>query len=162
MDMDSDVVKGSESRKEESSKRVGNELESDVSKKQKINEHVEAEEDNDKEEEEMKKHTEIVFDEDEVVFDVTPLATKPPVIVEYKIVKVGIKGYYQLIRADGSTKRYLSMIQMLQNIDREDLETIWKLVKVNAACAQLQLLGNYNCWKVYADRDGIKSLSEKI
>ncbi|GJV39692.1 hypothetical protein Tco_1418132 [Tanacetum coccineum] len=31
--------------------------------------------------------------------------------------------------ADGSTKRYLSMIQMLQNIDREDLETIWKLVK---------------------------------
>ncbi|GJT84652.1 hypothetical protein Tco_1066369 [Tanacetum coccineum] len=38
-------------------------------------------------------------------------------------------GYYQLIRDDGSSKRYSSMIQMLQNIDREDLETLWKLVK---------------------------------
>ncbi|GJT49093.1 hypothetical protein Tco_0975250 [Tanacetum coccineum] len=28
-----------------------------------------------------------------------------------------------------SSKRYLSMIKMLQNIDREDLETLWKLVK---------------------------------
>ncbi|GJS61802.1 hypothetical protein Tco_0656586 [Tanacetum coccineum] len=38
-------------------------------------------------------------------------------------------GYYQLIRADGSSKRYSSMIRMLQDIDREDLETLWKLVK---------------------------------
>ncbi|GKA40779.1 hypothetical protein Tco_0733372 [Tanacetum coccineum] len=38
-------------------------------------------------------------------------------------------GYFQIIRADGSSKRYSSMIQMLQNIDREDLETLWKLVK---------------------------------
>ncbi|GJZ56725.1 hypothetical protein Tco_0612219 [Tanacetum coccineum] len=38
-------------------------------------------------------------------------------------------GSYQLIRDDGSSKRYSSMIQMLQNIDREDLETLWKLVK---------------------------------
>ncbi|GJR47425.1 hypothetical protein Tco_1315528 [Tanacetum coccineum] len=38
-------------------------------------------------------------------------------------------GYFQLIRADESLKRYSSMIQMLQNIDREDLETLWKLVK---------------------------------
>ncbi|GKC56294.1 hypothetical protein Tco_1083892 [Tanacetum coccineum] len=38
-------------------------------------------------------------------------------------------GYFQLITADGSSKRYSSMIRMLQNIDREDLETLWKLVK---------------------------------
>ncbi|GJT16404.1 putative ribonuclease H-like domain-containing protein [Tanacetum coccineum] len=38
-------------------------------------------------------------------------------------------GYFQIIRVDGSSKRYSSMIQMLQNIDREDLETLWKLVK---------------------------------
>ncbi|GJT36846.1 retrovirus-related pol polyprotein from transposon TNT 1-94 [Tanacetum coccineum] len=38
-------------------------------------------------------------------------------------------GYFQIIRADGSSKRYSSMIQMLQNINREDLETLWKLVK---------------------------------
>ncbi|GJU20886.1 hypothetical protein Tco_1154228 [Tanacetum coccineum] len=38
-------------------------------------------------------------------------------------------GYFQLIRANGSSKRYSSMIQMLQNIDRKDIETLWKLVK---------------------------------
>ncbi|GKB25717.1 hypothetical protein Tco_0865118 [Tanacetum coccineum] len=50
-------------------------------------------------------------------------------IVEYKLLKEGIMVHYQLIRADGSSKRYSSMIRMLQGIDREDLETLWKLVK---------------------------------
>ncbi|GJY25886.1 hypothetical protein Tco_0400612 [Tanacetum coccineum] len=45
VDMNSKVVKGSETRTEESSKRVGDELESDKSKKQKVDEHVEAEKD---------------------------------------------------------------------------------------------------------------------
>ncbi|GKA06660.1 hypothetical protein Tco_0685884 [Tanacetum coccineum] len=82
--MDSEVVKSSETRTEGSSKREGDELESDKSKKQKIDEHI---------------------------------------VKEEKF------GYFQLIRADGSLKRYLSMIKMLQNIEREDLETLWKLVK---------------------------------
>ncbi|GJX80674.1 putative ribonuclease H-like domain-containing protein [Tanacetum coccineum] len=91
VDMNSEVVKGSETRTEESSKRAGDELESDKSKKQKIDEHVEVEKD-DQEEAEMKRHIEIVKD-DEVAIDVIPLATKPP------------------------------------GIDREDLVTLWKLVK---------------------------------
>ncbi|GKD49398.1 hypothetical protein Tco_1278374, partial [Tanacetum coccineum] len=65
------------------------------------------------EEEEMKKHMEIVQDEEEIAIDAIPLATKPPMIVEYKIVKEGQKGFYHLIRADGSSKRYSSMIRML-------------------------------------------------
>ncbi|GJW60377.1 hypothetical protein Tco_0109712 [Tanacetum coccineum] len=65
------------------------ELEFDKSKKQKIEEHVKAEKDDDLEEEEMKKHMEIVQDEEEIVIDAIPLATKPPMIVEYKIVKEG-------------------------------------------------------------------------
>ncbi|GJS91410.1 hypothetical protein Tco_0774046 [Tanacetum coccineum] len=73
-------------------------------------------------------HIEIVQDE-EIAIDAIPLATKPPVIVEYKIVKEGKIGHFQLIRADGSSKRYSSMIKMLQGINREDLETLWKLVK---------------------------------
>ncbi|GKE62877.1 hypothetical protein Tco_1513244, partial [Tanacetum coccineum] len=60
------------------------ELEQEKAKKQKI----------DDDEAEMKKHMEIVFD-DEVAIDAIPLATKPPII----------------------------------NIDIEDLETLWKLVK---------------------------------
>ncbi|GJQ89572.1 hypothetical protein Tco_0000711 [Tanacetum coccineum] len=70
------------------SANVEDELGSDNSKKQKIDEYVEAEKDNDQEEAEMKKHIEIVKD-DEVSIDAIPLATKPPVIVKYKIVKEG-------------------------------------------------------------------------
>ncbi|GKE25753.1 hypothetical protein Tco_1441137 [Tanacetum coccineum] len=47
VDMDSEMVKGSETRTEESSKRAGDELESNKSKKQKVDEHVEAEKDDD-------------------------------------------------------------------------------------------------------------------
>ncbi|GJR46647.1 putative ribonuclease H-like domain-containing protein [Tanacetum coccineum] len=78
--MESEVVNGSKTRTEESSKRAGDELKYDMSKKK-------------------------------------------------KIVKEGKIGHFQLIRADGSSKRYSSMIKMLQGIDREDLETLWKLVK---------------------------------
>ncbi|GJS21598.1 hypothetical protein Tco_0450230 [Tanacetum coccineum] len=127
VDMNTELVKSSVTRTEGSSKRAGDELESDKSKKQKIDEHVEAEKD-DQEEAEMKRHIEIVKD-DEVAIDAIPLATKPLVIVEYKIDKDGRMGYFKLIRADGSSKRYSSMIKMLQDIDREDLETLWKLVK---------------------------------
>ncbi|GKF48347.1 hypothetical protein Tco_0141598, partial [Tanacetum coccineum] len=93
VDMNSEVVKGSETRTEEISKRARDELESDMSKKQKRDEHVEVEKDN-QEKAEMKRHIEIVKD-DEVAIDAIPLATNPLVI----------------------------------GIDREDLETLWKLVK---------------------------------
>ncbi|GJT79907.1 hypothetical protein Tco_1054249 [Tanacetum coccineum] len=63
-------------------------------------------------------HIEIVKD-DEVAIDDIPLSTKPLVIVEYQIDKDGRIGYFKLIRAGGSSKRYSSMIMMLQNIDRE-------------------------------------------
>ncbi|GJU53076.1 hypothetical protein Tco_1226790 [Tanacetum coccineum] len=102
--MDSQVVK-SKKGTEEISKGTKDELESDKSKKAKS------------------------IKDDEIAIDVIPLATKPPVIVEYKLLKEGIMVHYQLIRADGSSKRYSSMVRMLQDIDREDLQTLWKLVK---------------------------------
>nr|GEW30989.1 hypothetical protein [Tanacetum cinerariifolium] len=46
-----------------------------------------------------------------------------------KIVKEGKISTYHITRADGSTRRYTLMINLLKNIDREDLETLWKLVK---------------------------------
>ncbi|GJS03889.1 hypothetical protein Tco_0320397 [Tanacetum coccineum] len=86
-----------ETRAEESSsKRADTELEQEVAKKQKI--------DDDQDEAEMKKHMEIVPD-DEVSIDAIPLATKPPIIVDWKIIKEGKMGYFQIIRADGSSKR---------------------------------------------------------
>ncbi|GJR27518.1 hypothetical protein Tco_1103750 [Tanacetum coccineum] len=71
----------------------------------------------------------IVPDEEEVAIDAIYLATKPPSIVDLKIIKEGKIGYYQIIRADENSKRYPSMIQMLKSFDMEDLETLWKLVK---------------------------------
>ncbi|GJW87305.1 hypothetical protein Tco_0162645 [Tanacetum coccineum] len=77
VDMDAELVKGSKTKAEGSSKRAGEELKSDNFKKQRIDEHVEAKGDDDQEETEMKKHMEIVQD-DEVAIDAIPLATKPP------------------------------------------------------------------------------------
>ncbi|GKA09000.1 hypothetical protein Tco_0688331 [Tanacetum coccineum] len=84
-----------------SKKRTREELKFDNSKKQKIDENVEAEVDD---EAEMKKLMEIVPD-DEVAIDAIPLATKSPIIVDLKIIKKGKMGYFQIIRADGSSMR---------------------------------------------------------
>ncbi|GJR96844.1 hypothetical protein Tco_0269018 [Tanacetum coccineum] len=63
--------------------------------------------DDDQEEAEMKRHIEIVKD-DEVAIDAIPLATKPLVIVDYKIDKDGSIGYFKLIRDDGSSKDFIN------------------------------------------------------
>ncbi|GJX39732.1 hypothetical protein Tco_0253035 [Tanacetum coccineum] len=66
--------------------------------------------------------TELV--EEEVAIDAIPLATKPPSIVDYKIIKEVKISYFQIIRADGSSKRYSAFIHMLRSFDRKDLETL--------------------------------------
>ncbi|GKB84121.1 hypothetical protein Tco_0956393 [Tanacetum coccineum] len=111
-------------------KRARKDQQQESPKRQKMEDDKETDEHEEVEadEAELKKHLMIVKD-DERSIDAIPLATKPPVIVEYKLLKEGIMVHYQLIRADGSSKRYSSMIRMLQGIDREDLETLWKLVK---------------------------------
>nr|GEX18069.1 hypothetical protein [Tanacetum cinerariifolium] len=39
------------------------------------------------------------------------------------------KPYYKIIRADETHKLFLSFITLLKNFDRENLETLWKIVK---------------------------------
>ncbi|GKF63578.1 hypothetical protein Tco_0187026, partial [Tanacetum coccineum] len=95
------------------------------SKKQKVEEEKESEE---VDEVELKKLLVIKKDED-IAIDAIPFATKLPVIIDYKLYKEGRLVHYQLIRADGSSKRYSSMIRMLQGIDKEDLEALWRIVK---------------------------------
>ncbi|GJR29696.1 hypothetical protein Tco_1105928 [Tanacetum coccineum] len=141
-----DELKSDKSKKTESSeekakgrrkkilgkKRAGKEQQQESSKRQRIeddketDEHEEVEADD---EAELKKHLVIVKDDD-IAIDAIPLATKPLVIVEYKLLKDTINGTrIKLIRADGSSKRYSLMIRMPQDISREDLQTLWKLVK---------------------------------
>ncbi|GJT79128.1 hypothetical protein Tco_1045853 [Tanacetum coccineum] len=67
--------------------------------------------------------------DEDIAIDAIPLATKLPVIIDYKLHKEGMLVHYKLIKADGSSKRYSSMIRMLQGIDREDLEALWRIVK---------------------------------
>ncbi|GJT98474.1 putative ribonuclease H-like domain-containing protein [Tanacetum coccineum] len=98
------------------------------SKKQKVEEEKESEEVEEDDEVELKKLLVIKKDED-IAIHAIPLATKLPVIIDYKLHKEGIVVHYKLIRADGSSKRYSSMIRMLQGIDREDLEALWRIVK---------------------------------
>ncbi|GJS31564.1 hypothetical protein Tco_0492184 [Tanacetum coccineum] len=82
------VLKGSETKTKEVLKEQEKLLESENLKKQKLDENEEAEVDDDQEEADMKKHMEIVPD-DEVAIDAIPLATKPLIIVDWKIIKKG-------------------------------------------------------------------------
>ncbi|GJT04967.1 hypothetical protein Tco_0839429 [Tanacetum coccineum] len=79
-------AKGSETRVEGSSKRAGQELEQESSKKQKLEE--------DKETAELQRLIEVVPNKEEVANDDIPLETKPPSIVDYNIHKEGKKTYY--------------------------------------------------------------------
>ncbi|GJV39089.1 hypothetical protein Tco_1417529 [Tanacetum coccineum] len=114
VDFKTDLVEGS-------SKRAGEELEHENVKKQKV--------DDDKETAELKSLMEVMPDEEEVALDAIPLAVKSPSIVDWKIHQEEKKSYYQIIKADGSSKMYLVFSHMLKSFDKEDLETLYKLVK---------------------------------
>nr|GEZ35589.1 hypothetical protein [Tanacetum cinerariifolium] len=80
---------------EGSLKRTGDDPKQERSKKQKV--------EDDKESEELNKCLEIIPDDgDDVNIDATPLSSKSPIIVDYKMLKI---------------------------FDREDLEVLWRLVK---------------------------------
>ncbi|GKD92398.1 hypothetical protein Tco_1372235, partial [Tanacetum coccineum] len=81
-------------------KRAGKEQQKESSKKQKVEEEKESEEVKEDDEVEVKKLLVIKKDED-IVIDAIPLATKLPVIIDYKLYKEGI----------------------------EDLEALWRIVK---------------------------------
>nr|GEY11410.1 hypothetical protein [Tanacetum cinerariifolium] len=77
----------------------------------------------------LRKRLEIVQDEDDDVFvKATPLAQKVPV-VDYQIVVIDNKPKYKIIRADDTHQFYISFTTLLKNFDREDQETLWRIVK---------------------------------
>ncbi|GKD96365.1 hypothetical protein Tco_1380262, partial [Tanacetum coccineum] len=106
---------------EGSSKRAGEELEQESTKKQKVDE--------DKDTTELQSLMKVIPDEEEVAIDALPLATKSLSIVDWKIHKEGKKSYYQIVRADGKSQMYRVFSQMLKIFTMEDLEDLYKLVK---------------------------------
>nr|GEV56190.1 hypothetical protein [Tanacetum cinerariifolium] len=127
VDIDTKVVESSKKAQagivqESSSKRVGDKIKQESSKKQKIKDGNESAE--------LKRCLEIVpNDRDKVTINATPLSSKSPTIVDYKIYKEGRKIFFQIFRADGNSQMYLTFSKLLKNFDREDLEVLWRLVK---------------------------------
>nr|GEV89192.1 hypothetical protein [Tanacetum cinerariifolium] len=97
-----------------------------AAKKQKLDEEVEK----------LKKHLEIVpNDEDDVYTKATPLSRKV-LVVDYEIYTKNNKPYYKIIRANRSSQLFLSFLSLLRNFGREDLEVLWQLVKERFASSK--------------------------
>ncbi|GJZ73807.1 hypothetical protein Tco_0637953 [Tanacetum coccineum] len=125
--VDSEVVKGSkdradssETRAEGSSKRAGEDLQQESTKKQNM--------DDDKDKEELKQCFEIIPDDgDDVTIDATPLSVKIP-IVDYKIYQEGKKSFFQIIRADDHTI-YL-LVEKMYPLTKHTLHQMFNNVKL--------------------------------
>nr|GEV33306.1 retrovirus-related Pol polyprotein from transposon TNT 1-94 [Tanacetum cinerariifolium] len=103
---------------EGSSKRVGDELEQENAKRQRLKKEDEFKE--------LKRCLEIVpKNDDDVTIKATPLSSKSPTIVDYKIYKEGRKSYFKIVRADGNSQNYLTFRKMFKNFNREDLKVLW-------------------------------------
>nr|GEZ55298.1 hypothetical protein [Tanacetum cinerariifolium] len=90
-----------------------------AAKRRKLNEEVE----------DLKRHLQIVPNEDDDVYtEATPLGRKVSV-VDYEIIEINNKPYYKIIRADGIHQLYISFLTLLRNFNREDLKALWSLVK---------------------------------
>nr|GEW14374.1 ribonuclease H-like domain, reverse transcriptase, RNA-dependent DNA polymerase [Tanacetum cinerariifolium] len=129
------LEKTKEHMEEEDSKALKRASESQAekaAKKQKLDEEVE----------ELKKHLQIVpNDEDDVYTEATPLARKVPVI-DYEIYTENNKPYYKIIRANGSSQLFLSFLSLLRNFNREDLEVLWQIVKETFASSKPKNISN--------------------
>nr|GEV48035.1 hypothetical protein [Tanacetum cinerariifolium] len=120
IDMDSEA-------QESSTKKTEEHLESEISMKQKVDENVKSAI-NDSEE--LRKYIEIVpNDVDEVLIKATPISSRSPTSIDYKIHKEGKKNYFKIIRADGNSQVYQTFKKIFKNFNREDLEVLWAIVK---------------------------------
>nr|GEV18667.1 hypothetical protein [Tanacetum cinerariifolium] len=105
------------------------ELESDKSKKQKLDQNIQAEVADD-DTTKLKRCMEIVpEDDDEVTIKAPPLSSKSPIIVDYNIYKEGKKSYFKIIRADGNSQNYLTFGTMFKNFNKENLKVLRSIVK---------------------------------
>nr|GEV08191.1 ribonuclease H-like domain-containing protein [Tanacetum cinerariifolium] len=79
---------------------------------------------------ELKRCLKIVLkDDDDVAIEATPLSSKSPTIVDYKIYREGKKNYFRIITTDGNSQNYLTFRKMFKNFNREDLEVLRSIVK---------------------------------
>nr|GEU88378.1 hypothetical protein [Tanacetum cinerariifolium] len=125
---------------EKKEKRAREELEQEISKKQKV--------EDDKEKAELKQLMETIPNEKEVAIDVIPLAVKSSRIVDWKIYKEGKKSNYQIVRANGKSQMYMIFSQMLKSFNREDFKDLYKLVKARYGSTRPVENMDYRLWSV--------------
>nr|GEW29335.1 hypothetical protein [Tanacetum cinerariifolium] len=93
------IAEGSEKAQEGISKRAADNLEQEDAKRQRIEKENETAE--------LKRCLEIIpKDDDDVTIKETPISSKSPTIVDYKIYKEGGKSFFKIIRADDNIWKY--------------------------------------------------------
>ncbi|GJY47219.1 hypothetical protein Tco_0436282 [Tanacetum coccineum] len=103
-----------------SKKRSREDYDEESAKKQKLEDEVEKEE--------LRAYLDIVPGDD-VAMDVESLATKYPIVDSKTHILTENMMYYQIIRADGSSKNYKIFSEMLNDLDRQDMMDLHRLVK---------------------------------
>nr|GEX74224.1 hypothetical protein [Tanacetum cinerariifolium] len=102
-------------------------LQAEEQEKQRVDKNVEPAIDDS---EELRKCIEIVPDDgDEVLIEATPISSRSPTIIDYKIYKEGKKTYFKIIRADDNSQVHQTFKKMFKNFNREDLDVLWDIVK---------------------------------
>ncbi|GJV45097.1 hypothetical protein Tco_1429633 [Tanacetum coccineum] len=103
-----------------SKKRSREDSDEDNAKKQKLKD--------DAEKEELRDSMDVV-PRDDIAIDVESLATKYPIVDWKTHVLTENMMYYQIIRADGSSKNYKIFSKMLDDFDRQDVMDLHRLVQ---------------------------------
>nr|GFA58936.1 hypothetical protein [Tanacetum cinerariifolium] len=99
----------------------------EMRKKQKVDKNVEPVINDSKE---LRKCIEIVPDNgDDVLIEATPISSRSPTIIDYKIHKEGKKNYFKIIRTFGNSQVYQTFEKIFKNFNRKDLEVLWAIVK---------------------------------
>ncbi|GJX22399.1 hypothetical protein Tco_0226844 [Tanacetum coccineum] len=125
VDMDTELVEGSVVRAKESSKRAGDELEQESTKKQKVDE--------DKSTTELQSLMEVIPDEEEVAIDAIPLATKVFSQMLKSFSREDLEELYKLVRAKYKSIRLVEDLDLLMWNDLKSMfepnveDEVWKL-----------------------------------
>ncbi|GKA94375.1 hypothetical protein Tco_0816413 [Tanacetum coccineum] len=118
--MDSDDKEKGSRKKTLARKRAGEKHSEESTKRQK--------KEDDTEKEELKASM-YIAPRDDVAIDVESLATKYPIVDWKTHVLIENMIYYQIIRADGSSKDYKIFSEMLDDFDRKDAMDLYRLVQ---------------------------------
>ncbi|GJW02939.1 hypothetical protein Tco_1561795 [Tanacetum coccineum] len=117
---DSSKPSGGSRKKTLARKRASEKQSEEGTKRQKM--------EDDTEKEELKDYLDIVPGE-EFSMDVESLSTKYPIVDWKTHILIENFMYYQIIRADGSSKNYKIFSEMIDDFDRQDVMDLHRLVK---------------------------------